>query len=167
MKNGLPSARPRIVSTTLLGNCRRSSGTISVVYVELGHVRPGPERGHEHFGFLDGISQPGIRGLTRASRLQAPDQGLPGQDLIWPGEFVYGYPLQNSTDVTAPGPIAEPPATWARNGSFAVIRRLEQLVPEFRAFIAGEAKRLAIYPELLGARMVGRWQSGAPLELAP
>src|SRR6266851_3321934 len=39
--------------------------SIKVVYSEMGNTRPGAERGHEHFGFLDGISQPGIRGLTR------------------------------------------------------------------------------------------------------
>ena len=51
------------------------ASTINVVYEEVGHVRP--ERGHEHFGFLDGVSQPGIRGLT--ARLNALDhnQGLP------------------------------------------------------------------------------------------
>ena len=65
---------------------------VSVAYVETGHVRPGRERTHEHFGFQDGISQPGIRGLTRPLR---PNQGLPGQDLIWPGEFIYGYPGQD------------------------------------------------------------------------
>jgi Dyp-type peroxidase family len=48
-----------------------------------------------------------------------------------------------------------------------VFRRLEQRVPEFRRFVAAQAARLGIYPELLAARMVGRWPSGAPLELAP
>jgi deferrochelatase/peroxidase EfeB len=41
--------------------------SIKVVYSEIGNVRPKGERGHEHFGFLDGISQPGIRGLTPVS----------------------------------------------------------------------------------------------------
>ena len=40
------------------------SGSIKVVYSEIGYTRPGAARGHEHFGFLDGVSQPGIRGLT-------------------------------------------------------------------------------------------------------
>src|SRR5205823_14991034 len=34
-------------------------------------------------------------------------------------------------------------------------------------FVAERAAGLGIEPELLGARMVGRWKSGAPLELAP
>jgi len=117
---------------------------------------------------MDGISQPGIRGLTRPSRRggAAPDRGLPGQDLVWPGEFVLGYPGQDPQDPEKPGPIAPFPAPWARNGSYMVFRRLEQRVPEFRSFVAAQAARLGIYPELLAARMVGRWRSGAPLELA-
>jgi len=39
-------------------------------------------------------------------------------------------------------------------------------VPEFRKFVAEQAARLAMDPQLLAARMVGRWRSGAPLELA-
>ena len=148
---------------------RERLGTaIETVHSEQGEVRPGRERGHEHFGFLDNISQPGIRGLDRPSRPGvAPDQGLPGQDLLWPGEFVLGYPAQDPLDPTRPGPVAPLPAAWAKNGSYMVFRRLEQRVPEFRAFVAAQAARLGIYPELLAARMVGRWKSGAPVELAP
>jgi deferrochelatase/peroxidase EfeB len=52
--------------------------SISVVYSEIGNVRPDAERGHEHFGFRDGVSQPGIRGLTpRSNPTAEPDQGLP------------------------------------------------------------------------------------------
>ena len=146
----------------------RLGSAIKAVYSEIGAVRPGRERRHEHFGFLDGISQPGIRGLTPVSRPSAaPEQGLPGQDLIWAGEFVLGHPGQDPRDPVKPGPIAPLPAPWAKNGSYMVFRRLEQRVPEFRAFVAAQAARLGMYPELLAARMVGRWKSGAPLELAP
>src|SRR5262249_16876477 len=142
--------------------------SISAIYSETGTTRPGPERGHEHFGFLDGISQPGIRGLTRRSDpAHRPDQGLPGQDLIWPGEFVFGYPGQNSNHPTREGAPAEMAAPWLRNGSYMVFRRLEQKVPEFRKLVADQARQLGKDPELLAARMVGRWKSGAPLELAP
>ena len=142
--------------------------SIKPVYSEIGEVRLGKQRGHEHFGFLDGVSQPGIRGLTPVSRPAAhPDQGLPGQDLVWPGEFVLGYPTQNPKDPRNPGPIPSLPAPWARDGSYMVFRRLEQMVPEFRRFVADQAARLGISGELLASRMVGRWPSGAPMALAP
>jgi len=143
-------------------------GWIKVVYSEMGNTRPGRERRKEHFGFRDGVSQPGIRGLTPTSRPSgASDQGLPGQDLLWPGEFILGYPGQDPRDPRKPGAIAPLPAPWAKNGSYMVFRRLEQRVPEFNAFVRAQAARLGMYPELLAARMVGRWRSGAPLELAP
>lgn len=142
--------------------------TIKVVHAEIGTVRPGRHKGHEHFGFLDGISQPGIRGLTIRTRPStAPNQGLPGQDLVWPGEFVLGYPEQDPDNPVREGPVAPLPAPWVRNGSYMVFRRLEQRVPEFRRFVAAKARRLGMDEDLLAARMVGRWRSGAPLELAP
>jgi Dyp-type peroxidase family len=143
-------------------------GWIKVVYSETGNKRPGRERRKEHFGFRDSVSQPGIRGLTSPWRPSgAPNQGLPGQDLLWPGEFILGYPSQDPRDGRKPGPIAGLPAPWAKNGSYMVFRRLEQLVPEFNAFVRAQAARFGMYPELLAARMVGRWRSGAPMELAP
>jgi Dyp-type peroxidase family len=142
--------------------------SIKVVYSEIGTTRPGGERGHEHFGFLDGISQPGIRGLTPPSNLiYHPDQDLPDQDLIWLGEFVFGYPEQDPEDPLKAGKPPEIPLPWMRNGSYMVFRRLEQQVPEFRRFVTEQATRLGMDPQLLAARMVGRWKSGAPLELAP
>ena len=147
---------------------QRLGPAIKVVCSEMGAVRPGRERGAEHFGFTDGISQPGIRGLTERSRPSAaPEEGRPGQDLIWPGEFVLGYPTQNPKDRRAPGPITALPTPWARNGSYMVFRRLRQYVPEFWRFVGAEAARRGISSELLASRMVGRWPSGAPMVLAP
>jgi Dyp-type peroxidase family len=142
--------------------------SIRVAYSEIGDTRPGARRGFEHFGYRDGISQLGIRGLTRPSRPATnPDQGLPGQDLIWPGEFVLGYPGQHPDDAVKPGSPPHMAMPWLRNGSYMVFRRLEQKVPEFRKFVADHATRFRMEPDLLGARMFGRWKSGAPLELAP
>jgi Dyp-type peroxidase family len=144
------------------------AGSIKVVYSDMGTTRPGAHYGHEHFGFLDGISQPGIRSLTPPSRpIYRPNQGPPGQDLIWPGEFVFGYPGQDPEDPVKAGKPPEMAAPWMRNGSYMVFRRLEQKVPEFRRFVREQAAKLVIDPELLGARMFGRWKSGAPLERAP
>jgi Dyp-type peroxidase family len=48
-----------------------------------------------------------------------------------------------------------------------VFRRFRQLVPEFNEFILERAHALGMSRELLGARMVGRWKSGAPTVLTP
>ena len=146
------------------------AGSITEVYQEIGHVRA-PQRGHEHFGFLDGVSQPGIRGVDTASDpVGNPKQGLPGQDLLWPGEFVFGYtkqPTTPETDISKPGKCAEPPHEWMHNGSYMVFRRLKQLVPEFNAFVDDTAENLGLDRELLGARLVGRWKSGTPIIISP
>ena len=157
-------------SVTLHSNylLRSLGSSIKIVYSEMGNTRPAAERRHEHFGFLDGVSQPGIRGLTTAADPgRRPEEGLPGQDLLWPGEFVFGYPGQHPEDPHKAGPAPEMRVSWTRNGSYMVLRRLEQKVPEFRRFAREQAARFGMSPELLAARMVGRWKSGAPLELTP
>jgi Dyp-type peroxidase family len=153
------------------------------VHEEIGQVRPDPVRGHEHFGFADGVSQPGIRGLIAANIPFIPrlgpneDQGQRGQDLLWPGEFLFGYKGQNPNpgpgkDFSEPGQVKTPPAPFMENGAFMVFRRLAQKVPEFNASVKHAAAAVAAGPEkptatMLGAQLVGRWKSGAPLELTP
>ena len=124
-------------------------GAATVTYDRKGNVRPGAAAGHEHFGWQDGISQPGINGLT---------DPFPGQEMVDPGLFVLGYP----------GGGADPlPVPWMKNGSYMVFRQLQQLVPEFEAFVLTAANAVGMDPVLLGARLVGRWKSGAPLALTP
>lgn len=153
---------------------------------EVGQVRPEPVLGHEHFGYADGVSQPGIRGRIAETvalnpglkdsngQDSEPDQAAPGQDVLWPGEFVFGYPAQNPGAASFPekGPERTPPIPFMLNGSFLVIRRLAQLVPEFNASVKKASQSLPASsdqadPDLLGAQLVGRWKSGAALIQAP
>jgi Dyp-type peroxidase family len=148
---------------------QKFGASLAEVHQHVGHVRPGEHRGKEHFGFEDGISQPGIRGLTARENPHDDDQGVPGQDLLWPGEFIFGWPAQidDGDDITPPGPVRQPPIDWMANGSFLVFRKLEQQVPEFAAFLENAGTAQGLDPEVLGARLVGRWKSGAPLIKAP
>ncbi|WP_212822934.1 Dyp-type peroxidase [Catellatospora sp. TT07R-123] len=107
----------------------------------------------EHFGYRDGISHPAVAG-----------SGIPGSnELERPlaaGEFVLGYPDElGGTQTTQPEVLG-------RNGSYVVFRKLHQDVAAFRRFLAGSAADAADQ-ELLAAKMMGRWRSGAPLALAP
>jgi len=52
-----------------------------------------------------------------------------------------------------------------RNGSYLVFRKLEQDVVAFRRFLLEHADKND--PDLLGAKMVGRWPSGTPLVTSP
>jgi Dyp-type peroxidase family len=58
------------------------------------------------------------------------------------------------------------PALLGRNGSYLVYRKLYQDVAAFRQFLRKEARDPAD-EELLAAKLMGRWRSGAPLVLAP
>lgn len=145
------------------------------------------ELGQEHFGFKDGVSQPGPRGRVSANpdtyltpRSIDPSAmpatwfyGLPGQDLIWPGELVFGLPTA-AADPLLPGPAETPGPAWSTNGSYLVFRRLRQDVAGFRAFVTAQAAEVAkqpgfsqVTPDVLAAWIVGRWPSGAPVSRTP
>jgi Dyp-type peroxidase family len=141
----------------------------SIIYKEFGAQISGPMGAQEHFGFHDGISQPGIRGrvsdsptdvLTLRQNPHNPNHGKPGQDLVNPGEFVFGYLSQATPEEIQPSP---PIPSWVKDGSFLVMRRLRQNVPEFLRFVSSQSKALEINKELLEAMLVGRFKSGAPL----
>jgi Dyp-type peroxidase family len=149
-----------------------------VVWEELGETIPSMP-GHEHFGFRDGVSQPAVRGLVSRNpdvflspRVLNPapdgqvDFARPGQPLVWPGNFVLGYPHTSRDDGSAldPVPLAKP---WFKNGSFLVFRRLNQNVAGFAAFLKAESARQGMAPDRLGALLVGRWPSGAPVSRSP
>ncbi|KAK7678571.1 hypothetical protein QCA50_018443 [Cerrena zonata] len=130
--------------------------TITEVFRSTGNVRPGPEKGHEHFGFLDGISNPAVKDFDTNP---LPGQGTP----VRPGIILLGREAD-------PNLAARP--SWAVEGSFLAFRYLSQLVPEFDQFLKKNPIPLpGLTPEqgseFLGARLVGRWKSGAPLDLAP
>lgn len=164
----VPSALDELASV----HTRRMAGHgVQVVFDDAGRVRA-DQPGHEHFGFKDGVSQPGIRGLTRRQNPADDQQGVPGQDLLWPGEFVLGYPTQIRTPDPKsgesgnvnPGPISRSGPAWTADGSYLVFRRLRQDVAGFRDFLAGAAADQGVSEERLGAKLVGRYPSGAPLE---
>jgi Dyp-type peroxidase family len=160
------------------------TGAPEMVWEELGQTRLDMP-GHEHFGFKDGVSQPGVRGLVsrqpdvyltpRLLQLSGPGEvefASPGQPLVWPGQFVLGYPSTDGSSGSTGGPVSArklKPA-WIRNGSFLVFRRLRQDVAGFTTFVHATAAALAqmsefseMTPERLGALLVGRWASGAPV----
>jgi Dyp-type peroxidase family len=179
------ASRAEIDDTIALHLAPAGTNGWTVVREEAGVVRPDPVHGHEHFGYADGVSQPGVRGTTPDGAIltpsvdvgDRPDQGALGQDLLWPGEFVLGYPGQDGQlgdpdpDFAKPGAVVVPPVPFMDQGAFMVFRRLAQKVPEFDASVKALAKQTTgpdqVSAELLGAQMVGRWKSGAPLVLSP
>ncbi|MFD5792935.1 Dyp-type peroxidase [Streptomyces diastatochromogenes] len=112
-----------------------------------------PSTGREHFGFRDSIGGPHIRGSTNPP--------LPGHDEIWPGEFILGY-----QDESGELPDAPVPDALGRNGTYLAYRQLHSDVAAFRRYLREHA-RSPEDEELIAAKTVGRWRSGAPLALSP
>jgi deferrochelatase/peroxidase EfeB len=54
------------IESSLFGPTAGASAGLEIVFRQQGAVLPGPLTGHEHFGFLDGVSQPGVRGRVSA-----------------------------------------------------------------------------------------------------
>ena len=125
---------------------------LEVLRVEHGEVLRNGNRRVEHFGFTDGISQPGIRGFSGAERVR------PGSPVIAAGEFVLGCPGERRPQAWTPRPW---PAPWLRGGSFQVFRRLRQDVAGWwnrMAELAGDGTA-----EQAAARALGRHLDGTPL----
>jgi deferrochelatase/peroxidase EfeB len=130
---------------------------------------PGDEPVREPFGFVDGVSQPIIRGTVRAAAMPSSDQ------LVAPGEFILGYadnlgylPSTPSVDA-ARDPLsflpnlggnptrqrpdfAEPLPTdrhdLGHSGTYLVVRQLEQDTGAFGAFLNESADALAHDPRV-------------------
>ena len=109
---------------------------------------------HDHFGYRDRLSQPVIAG---SGDEPTPGSGAP----LKAGEFILGYPDESDQSPTLPQP-----EVLARNGSFMAYRRLEEHVGRFRDFLRENGKT-PLEQELVAAKLMGRWRSGAPLVLAP
>jgi deferrochelatase/peroxidase EfeB len=145
----------------------------------------------EPFGFVDGVSQPVIRGTDQSNRTNDPIH------LVQPGEFVIGYPDNRGNLPPQPelSPLADPgnllpladgsrafgtavvesPRAIARNGTFLVIRQLEQDVEAFNAYCEKEAVALAarlpepyeVDADFVAAKLLGRWKDGSSLVRNP
>jgi Dyp-type peroxidase family len=106
------------------------------------------------FGFKDGISHPAVEG-----------SGIPGSNPhetpLKAGEFVLGY-----RDETGDLPPMPQPEVLGRNGTYVVFRKLHTRVAAYRQYLRARSTSRA-EEELLAAKFVGRWPSGAPLVLAP
>jgi Dyp-type peroxidase family len=145
----------------------------------------------EPFGFVDGVSQPAIRGTYRGLRNADPIH------LVEPGEIIVGYP--DNRGAIPPGPMLDArddpdmmlpiagdshgfteaiktnPRLIGFNGTYLVIRQLEQDHHGFWTYCEGQAAKFADdFPapaicdaEYIAAKMIGRWTDGSSLARNP
>ena len=129
--------------------------------------------GDEPFGFADGISQPQI---DWEQQLERPHTQLEYTNIAALGEFLLGY--RNEYGKFTDRPLLDPDAANAellpavdapakkdlgRNGTYLVMRQLEQDVREFWNFLYEQAGENIADANQLGAKMVGRTRAGDPL----
>jgi deferrochelatase/peroxidase EfeB len=132
---------------------------------------------YEPFGFADGISQPEIdwRG---EKQIRGPEFAY--SNITAAGELVLGHPneygkitdrplLEDSPETAHLPPAPEAPdlRDLGRNGTYLVIRQLEQDVRGFWSFLHEKSGGDSTAAEALGAAMVGRTREGEPLASAP
>ena len=131
-------------------NTYRQMTGIKAIWRQNCHALPNEK---EPFGYRDGISHPAIEG-----------SGIPGtnpkEKPLKAGEFVLGYADELG------GIQKTEPEVLGRNGTYVVFRKLHQRVAEFRRYLKASATS-PDEEELLAAKMMGRWRSGAPLALCP
>ena len=131
-------------------------------------------RGREHFGFTDGISQPILEGTFDAERF--PDS----IHLTALGEVVLGYPNAFGVRLGEADAYGRPTSLpwlgrlprvdnvmgFGRNGTYLVLRQLEQDVDLFRRAVTERTGSQAYTDppaRQLAAKIVGRWPDGTPL----
>ena len=149
-RNDAEHARATGVHDELVARC---DGVRSLSFLDL-NATPPFNYAHDHFGFRDRLSQPVIEG--------SGEEPTPGSGAaLKAGEFILGYPDEN-------GPVANlpQPDVLSRNGTYMAYRRLAEHVALFRDYLRDNAENPES-EELLAAKFMGRWRSGAPLVLAP
>ena len=130
----------------------------------------------EPFGFADGVSQPTIDWEHQQSTDKHQRNTYSNHLAV--GEVVLGY--ANEYQQYTPRPLISPQSDtlaavlpnaedqpdlkdFGRNGSYLVLRQLEQDVPGFWQFLDRETGSVSTQREQLAARMVGRHRDGSPL----
>lgn len=137
---------------------------------EQAHVIRHERRIREHFGFVDGISQPRVAdGMPGSAIAGKKEHAKAKWEPLAAGEFLLGYldelDLKNldEEDKTRLNPLTPKQTDPAKsafqdltmNGSFLVYRKLEQDVAGFRDYCKDDAE--------LAAKLVGRQYDGTPL----
>ena len=143
---------------------------VKVREILLAELPPTDEPIREPFGFNDGVSQPIVRGARKWVLARNSIH------VVQPGEMILGY--EDNSKHKPPSPSAGG-RDLGLNGTYLVVRQLEQAVEAFEKFLTATAERLhgdrrvpgfAQREELrewVAAKIVGRWRDGTSLVRNP
>ncbi|KAK3345917.1 hypothetical protein B0T25DRAFT_505989 [Lasiosphaeria hispida] len=121
-----------------------------------GATRDKPNRGKEHFGFQDGISQPLMYGIDDTP--PKPDPGASATSTMDTEPSIL-IVTKDTHRADSDRPV------WMHRGSFLVLRKLEQDVEAFHELTKKYNAYNCQSPDHMGAKLMGRWPSGAPIAL--
>lgn len=137
--------------------------------IRLANLPPPDQPVIEPFGFRDGVSQPIVRGARRWVLARNAIH------VVEPGELILGY--EDNSKHKPPSPSAGGQDLGC-NGTYLVVRQLEQDVSAFNKYLhdtAGQLRGDRRVPapvqsdmrEWVAAKMVGRWRDGRSLVRNP
>jgi Dyp-type peroxidase family len=115
----------------------------------------------EHFGFVDGISQPAIEGI-RPGKPGDGKLGARGWQGLKVGEFILGYPDEGYSPQTSGSS-----ENAMRDGTFLVYRKIAQNVAAFKDTVKTMAEASGVSDDDIAAKLMGRKQNGEPLVVTP
>lgn len=144
---------PELVRKALTYELNAAGGAIRVLQIDYGLAQRVNGEGIEHFGYVDGRSQP----LALQSELMR-EAGVHQPSHI---TFKHFDPRANLSQVVVPDPLQN-----RHFGSYFVYRKLEQNVAGFKAREEYLATQLGLFDEdaeRAGALVVGRFEDGTPV----
>jgi deferrochelatase/peroxidase EfeB len=118
----------------------------------------GRAAGRVHFGYVDGIGQPRIAGAP--GKPQPPDM----QAEMPTGDLLLGRGYENSFGGNFAGGL---PGALVDNATYGAFRILHQNAGGFEALLREWSEATGLDPELIAAKLMGRWRNGVPLVLSP
>lgn len=136
----------------------------SAIYID------GQPSAREHFGYVDGISEPYFQGSC-ANPGQVIGGGKvtrysPNTEEGWEpletGEFLLGH-----RDEADEYPASAVPRLLSQNGTFMVYRKLHENVGSFNSYLSNVGKDFPGGEEAVAAKFAGRWRNGAPITSFP
>jgi Dyp-type peroxidase family len=114
----------------------------------------------EHFGFVDGLSQPELDPARNSGKIYDRNQ-------VHLGEVLWGY-ANEAEEARLPQNAADPALEqqrqdWLKDGSFLAVRKLSQNVPALQKIVADAAAQTLLGADTILAKMMGRTPDGNAL----